>query len=252
MAKVLVTGGMGLLGSRLVPVLSARFHDVRVLSRHASPERVPSNVQAVVGDVRINEGLNEAVAGVDAVVHAATSPRRRATATEVEGTRHMLEAATRAGVPNFVYISIVGVGRHRFPYYQAKWAAEQLVEAAPGGWTIQRETQFHDLLDMFLGFPLFPSTHRMAFQPIDAGEVSERLAELIERGPSGRVTDLGGPEVLTVRQLCDARYDITSRRTRLLPVPRLGFLRDFDEGLQLAPDHKFGRITWSEWLSRRT
>jgi uncharacterized protein YbjT (DUF2867 family) len=252
MATVLVTGGTGMLGSRLVPLLLARGHDVRVLSRHRSQDRVSAGARAVVGDVRTAAGLNEAVVGVDAIIHAATNPRRRARATEVEGTGHMLEAATRAGVSNFVYVSIVGVDRHRFPYYRAKWAAEQLVEAIPGGWTIQRATQFHDLVDLFFGFRVFPATRHMAFQPIDVNEVSGRLADLVDKGPSGRVADLGGPEVLTVRQLRDTRREITGRRTTFVPVPSVGFLRDFDDGIQLAPDHRFGRITWSDWLSRPT
>lgn len=252
MATVLVTGGTGMLGSRLVPVLLGRGHEVRVLSRHRSQNRLPADARAVVGDVRTADGLSGAVADVDAIIHAATSPQRRAKATEVEGTGHMLEAAANAGVSNFVYVSIVGVDRHRFPYYRAKWAAEQLVEAAAGGWTIQRATQFHGLLDMFLGFRALPATRHMAFQPIDVDEVSGRLADLIDEGPSGRVADLGGPEVLTLRQLRDIRREITGRRTALVPAPAVGFLRDFDDGLQLAPDHRFGNVTWSDWLSRPT
>lgn len=241
-----------MLGSRLVPSLLARGHDVRVLSRHPTADRVPAGAEVVVGDVRTAAGLPGAVADVDVVVHAATSAQRRAQATEVEGTGHMLKAAADAGVANFVYVSIVGVDRHRFPYYRAKWAAEQLVEAAGRGWTIQRATQFHDLLDGFLGMRVFPATRHMAFQPIDVDEVSARLADLVDEGPVGRVADIGGPEVLTLPQLRDIRREITGRRTVLVPAPAVGFLRDFDTGVQLTPDHKFGRVTWTEWLSRPT
>jgi uncharacterized protein YbjT (DUF2867 family) len=251
MATVLVTGGTGMLGSRLVPVLLGRGHEVRVLSRHDAQRRLPADAQAVVGDVRTGAGLSDAVTDVDAIIHAATSPRRHARATEVEGTRHMLEAAAEAGVSNFVYVSIVGVDQHRFPYYRAKWEAEQLVEAAAGGWTIQRATQFHDLLDVLLGFRAFPATRHMAFQPIDVEEVGGHLADLIDRGPSGRVADLGGPEVLTVRQLRDIRREVRGRRTIVLPAPAVGFLRDFDDGLHLTPDHRSGVVTWADWLARQ-
>src|SRR5437763_1960170 len=101
-----------MLGSRLVPELVTRGHDVRVLSRAASPGRVPDGVRAVAGDVRTGAGLDGAFDGVDTVVHAATNPRRRAHATEVDGTRHVLEAATGAGVAHVLYVSIVGVDRH--------------------------------------------------------------------------------------------------------------------------------------------
>lgn len=251
MATVLVTGGTGMLGARLVPVLLGRGHAVRVLSRSPAPARLPEGAQAVRGDVRTAEGLREAVAGVDAVIHAATNPARRARATEVDGTRHMLHAAQDAGVANFVYVSIVGVDNHRLPYYKAKWAAEQVVEACPGGWTIQRATQFHALIEMFFRQAVFPATRQMAFQPVDAGEVSARLAELVDQGPCGRAADFGGPEVLSVRELCRIREEVTGRRTRVVPVPRVAFFRDFDDGRHLAPDHKQGQVTWRDWLSRR-
>ena len=252
MATVLVTGGTGMLGSRLVPVLLARGHEVRVLSRHLTERRLPAGATAAVGNVRTAAGLDEAVADVDAIIHAATSPQRRAKATEVKGTAHMLEAAANAGVSNFIYVSIAGVDRHRFPYYRAKWEAEQLVEAATVGWTIQRATQFHGLLDKFLSLRAFPATRNMAFQPIDVDEVSRSLADRIDEGPSGRVADLGGPEVLTLRELRNIRREITGRGSALVPAPAVGFLRDFDDGHQLAPEHRFGTVTWPDWLSRPT
>jgi uncharacterized protein YbjT (DUF2867 family) len=252
MVSILVTGGTGMLGSHLVPLLVARVHQVRVLSRHATLAAASCGATAAVGDVRMGAGLHEAVAGIDTVIHAATNVRRRAEATEVNGTRHVLEAATNAGVRHVIYMSIVGVDRHRFPYYKSKWAAEQIVEAAPVAWTIQRATQFHDLIDRFMGLRIFPATRSMAFQPIDVSEVSERLAGLVDEGPAGRVPDLGGPEILPVRVLSDIRLRVTGARTVVLPVPRLGFLRDFDDGVHLAPDNRYGRTTWRDWLSQGT
>jgi uncharacterized protein YbjT (DUF2867 family) len=203
----------------------------------------------VQGDVRTGEGLGGATADTDVVVHAATSARRRARATEVDGTRQMLAAATAAGA-HFIYVSIVGVDRIGFPYYRAKWAAEQLVEAADR-WTIQRATQFHQLLDSFLAMRLFPATKHMAFQPVDPGEVSDRLVDLVDAGPSGRVEDFGGPEVVPLRQLNATRRAVTGRRAFILPAPPVGFLRGFDEGHHLCPDGGRGLITWESWQRSR-
>jgi uncharacterized protein YbjT (DUF2867 family) len=251
-SDVLVTGGTGVLGARLVPLLAARGHDVRVLTRRTWPSGLAAGAMAVPGDVRTGSGLEEAVAGVDVVIHAATSSPRRARATEVGGTRHMLEVAHAAGVRHFVYVSIVGVDRHRLPYYEAKREAERLVEASPVGWTIQRATQFHDLLDRVLGFGVFPTTRRMAFQPVDPAEVAVRLADLVEARPTGRAPDFGGPQILTMDQLGSTRRRLTGRRTVLIPVPRFGPLRDFDDGHHLAPGHMVGHTTWSDWLARRS
>ena len=150
-----------------------------------------------------------------------------------------------------IYVSIVGVDRHRIPYYKAKWEAEQMVEVSGARWTIQRATQFHDLLDSFMALPVFLRTRHLAFQPVDAGEVSARLADLVDAGPSGRAPDFGGPEVLSVRELADARRRLVGRAPRLVPVPAVWALKDFDAGHHLCPDHRDGTVTWSEWLRQR-
>jgi hypothetical protein len=102
---------------------------------------------------------------VDAIVHAATSPSRRAKSTEVEGTRNIRDAAVAAGAPHLLYVSIVGVDRFSVPYYKAKRAAELVVEQMEGAWTVQRITQFHDLVDRFFGLGAFPRTRSLSFQP---------------------------------------------------------------------------------------
>jgi hypothetical protein len=88
----------------------------------------------------------------------------------------------------------------------------------------------------------------MSFQPVDPGEVSVRLAELAEAAPAGRAPDFGGPEIRGIKELARARRQITGRNARLIPMPLVGPLADFDRGLHLAPDHRDGRITWEEWL----
>jgi len=204
-------------------------------------------VEAVAGDILDRESVVAAVRGMDVVIHAATSPYPRGQRTEVEGTRHVIDAAATTGA-HVVYVSIVGVDRHRFPYYKAKWQAEQLVEASTSGWTIQRATQCHDMLDMFLGMPVFIRTPHLAFQVVDPGEVAQRLAHLVEAMPQGRVDDFGGPEIVPIQTLAAERQRITGRRSRLFRVQRIGFVRDFDDGKHLCPNHRVGRITWRDWL----
>jgi uncharacterized protein YbjT (DUF2867 family) len=221
-----------------------------VLSRSASPA-VPAGASAVRGDVRTGTGLKAAVEKVDAVVHAATSPFWRARSTEVDGTRRVRDASVTAGVPHFLYVSIVGVDQFSIPYYRAKWAAERVVEQAGGGWTVQRITQFHDLIDRLLGARVFPGTADLSFQPIDVDDAGRRIADLLDAGPQGRADDIGGPEVLSARELRDQRRAVTGRRALLVPTPAIGPLRGLVAGRHLAPGARFGTRTWGQWLSEQ-
>jgi uncharacterized protein YbjT (DUF2867 family) len=245
MGTVLVTGGTGVLGSSLVPKLAARGHDVRRLSRHAT------GADAVRGNVRTGEGIDAAVAECEVVIHAATSGRFteqwRARATEVEGARHVSDAAKRHDA-HLIYVSIVGVDTHRLPYYKAKWEAEQIVEGSGAKWTIQRATQFHNLLDRILGYRIAPIPRRTPFQPIDGGDVADVLVNLVDAGPSGRAPDVGGPQVLTIKGMSDIRRRVTGKRAVLLPVPAVWLVRDFVDGKHLCPERSVGKVTWEEWL----
>ncbi len=245
---VLVTGGAGNLGRHVSRELLRRGHDVRALV-HRSVDVEPG-ATVVKGNVVTGKGIDVAVAGVDAVVHTATRPGRRAAKTEVRGTETVLEAAVRADA-HFVYPSIVGVDRHRFSYYDAKWEAEGVIEASGTRWTIQRTTQFHELIDRYLSAVISPQVPGLAFQPVEVSEVAARLADLVEAGPAGHAPDFGGPELLGVKTLARQRHEITGRRSRLVRVPRVAAMRDFARGVHLSPEHRDGTITWSDWLERR-
>jgi len=125
------------------------------------------------------------------IVHCATG------LGDVAAARHLIAAARRAGRPHLAYISIVGVDRIPFGYYKSKLAVERQVESSGLPWTVLRATQFHDLIlggcQALAGVPVMLVPGRVAFQPIDAGEVAGRLAELAAGPPAGRVPDMGGP-----------------------------------------------------------
>lgn len=242
--RVAVTGGTGTFGSYLVPALTEAGHEVVVVSRRL-PTGHPHEVR--VASVATGEGLAAAFEGMDAVVHAATSPAR-ARQTEVDGSRNVIAAA---GGRHVAYLSIVGVDRHRFPYYRAKLAGEEVIGTAPAH-TILRATQFHDLLDWWLTLRIFPKTPRMAFQLIDARLVARRLVELLEAGPGGRAADIGGPEVHGIEYLAATHRDRAARTARLIRAPRWGFLADFDAGLHVDRQTAVpGGRTWLEFLEDR-
>ena len=214
--RVLITGGSGELGVQLGRVLVDRGHEVTAASRSARPS---SDAAAVQLDLRTGAGL-DAVAGHDTIVHLASDPFR-AQEVDVEGTRRLVEAATVAGVDHLLAISIVGIDDHPHPYYRAKVEMERIVEEGDVPWTILRATQFHSLiprfLDMLPAVGLVPVPPGVDLQPIDVAVVAERLADLVESGPSGRVADLGGPEVVPLGKM--VKDVLRARRLHRLVVP---------------------------------
>jgi uncharacterized protein YbjT (DUF2867 family) len=242
---ILVTGGTGTLGRVLVDRLRATGTDPRVLSRHPGPGRI-------VGDLATGAGIDDAVRGATVIVHCATS-RRGDTAT----TRALLDAARRGGAhPHLIYVSIVGVDCVPLGYYRQKLAVERLVEAAGLPWTIQRATQFHDLLARLFATmarsPVLLALAATSFQPVDVHDVADRLVQLVAGAPAGRATDLGGPQVRPMTDLAHAWLTATGRRRAVVPVYLPGSVaRGYRSGGHLTPDHAEGRITFEQYLANR-
>lgn len=252
MARVLVTGGTGTLGTPLVARLIAQGHDVRVFSRRTDP-LLPAGATAVRGDLASGQGIGVAVDGVDVIAHCASSPFRRVKATDVEGTRRLLDLAADEGVGHVVFVSIVGVDRNPFPYYRRKLEAEQVVEASVVPSTIVRAAQFHDLIAAPLALagrlPVAVVPRGFRFQPVDAGDVADRMAELVGGRPSGRVRDFAGPEVRAIEDLAASWLRHHGRQRRVVGVPIPGrAAAAFRAGAQLAPDGDRGRVTFEQFL----
>jgi uncharacterized protein YbjT (DUF2867 family) len=246
MTSILVTGGTGTLGSLVSDRLRERGHEVRVLSRHAKPYAV---------DLRDGSGLDAAVEGVDAIVHCASSPR----GGDDRAAAHLLAAARRASVPHLVYISIVGVDRLPLGYYRVKRKVERMIEEAGEsgqGWTVLRTTQFHDLVLRLLAaaarLPVLSLPSGVSLQPIDAGEVADRLAELAVGAPAGRVDDMGGPQIRPLADLARAYLHATGRRRPIVPVRLAGkAYAGYRSGAQLTPERAVGKVTFEDFLAQR-
>jgi uncharacterized protein YbjT (DUF2867 family) len=242
---ILLTGGTGRLGRHVAETLRSRSLDHRILSRRPGDGHV-------VADLDTGEGLAAALAGVDTVVHLATSRSK-----DIGHTRRLLDAmagAADGGTPaHLVFVSIVGVDRIPFAYYRDKVASEQAIEASGVPFTIIRVTQFHGFvtealdaqrrLPVTLGLPV-------SAQSIHMPEVAERLADLAAAGPSGRVADLGGPEQLTFREyagLWQAKRGIRRPIWALrLPGRIVGAFR---AGHHMSGLPGAGKVTYAEYLA---
>jgi uncharacterized protein YbjT (DUF2867 family) len=251
MKQTLVTGGTGTLGREVVAQLLDAGHEVRVVSRRAWPASGLAPVPSMAVDLRSGEGLDAAVAGVDAIIHCATSARG-----DVKAARNLIAAARRANVPRLVYVSIVGVDRVPLRYYRAKFEVERLIQHSGLEWAILRTTQFHDLVlrlaKASARSPVMIVPAGTSIQPIDAGEVAGRLVELATTARAGRVPDIGGPQVRSARDLARAYLRASGRHRLVLQVrlPGAAF-RGYRQGDHLAPDRAVGRVTFEEFLAER-
>jgi uncharacterized protein YbjT (DUF2867 family) len=256
MTRILITGGAGGLGRELTPRLQqAAGQVVRVMSRRPRPAALAPGLEWVQADIETGAGLTDALAGVDVIVHCASSPARRTKAIDVDGTRLLVEAARGAGVKHFIYVSIVGIDRIPYAYYQHKLAAEGVVRAGGVPYSILRATQFHSLIDYGLRavtkFPLAFTFTDFKFQTIDTAEVAVRLCELAAAPPAGLLPDMGGPEVMTLAEMARAWCQVRAQPYRLLRLPLPGKVaHGFRNGYNICPDHRDGAVTWAEWLQR--
>lgn len=254
MSTVLVTGGTGGLGSQVVTRLLHGHHRVRIMSsRPSSPQ---SQGVRVYGDMASRAGLHEAVAGVDAIIHCATS-LKDTQGVDVEGTRALVAEAKESGLPHLVYISIVGIDSSDFSYYQKKYKAEQIVPQSGLPWSILRATQYHSFAQFIIESLLAESQTEVKvpagvrMQPIDSGEVADRLVAIAELGPLNHTAEFGGPQILTIEEMTQVYLQSRGRkasvRAELSSDPMFSAL---SSDAILTPNHATGLMTWKEFLDR--
>jgi uncharacterized protein YbjT (DUF2867 family) len=253
--RILVTGGTGHLGREVVRAALDTGHEVRVTSRRPHTDRVDERVDWAVMDLGARTGFQEALRGVDVVIHAASDPSNART-VDVDGTKWFAEQARDEGVSHFVFVSIVGVDRIPFPYYRRKLETERIIAEAGVPHSILRATQFHNFVDALLEkagrFPLvLPLPRGFHAQSVAIEDVAERLMQAVEAGPGGLLRDFAGPEPMTLADIAATWKAARGVRkpTLLLPVPGRSAAA-FRAGHNTAPDGDRGSIKWSEWLER--
>jgi len=258
-SPILVTGGTGTLGRRVLPLLMDAGCGLRVLSRngHDSSE----GIEYVTGDLRTDKGIEAAVEGVTTVVHCAGASKG-----DDVTTRTLVRAASHAGVHHLVYISVVGadrvpvvsrVDRMMFGYFASKLAAERVVAESGMAWTTLRATQFFDaflkVAQQMTRLPVVPVAAGVHFQPVDTEEVAAQLVALALGAPAGLVPDLAGPRISSMADLLRAYLRVRGRRRALVPVRFPGkAARAIRAGANLAPDRAVGKRTWEDFLAERS
>jgi len=191
--KIVVIGGTGLIGSKVVEKLKQNGHEAIA----AAPN---TGVNTITG-----QGLAEAMAGAQVVVDVSNSPSFEEQAAldffQTAG-RNITAAEVKAGVHHHVALSVVGTDRLQDSgYFRAKLAQEQLIKASPIPYTLIHATQFFEFLRQIAEFSVVDGSVRLPpvmFQPMAADDVASAVAKLALGEPANDVIEIAGPETFTL------------------------------------------------------
>ena len=243
--KIVVIGGSGLIGSRVVTLLGEAGHTVLA----ASPR---NGVNSVTG-----EGLSNALTDADVVVDVTNAPSWEPQAVLEffrSSARNLGKAEVAAGVRHHVALSIVGTDRMADnAYFTAKVAQEEAIEAAGVPYTIVRATQFMEFIGGIADFSTVAGTVRVGdglFQPIAADDIAAILAQVAVAAPLNGTIDIAGPDRAPFAQII-ARYLESIGDTRqVVTDPDARYYGGLVEELSLVPlgDARIGRIGLDQWF----
>jgi uncharacterized protein YbjT (DUF2867 family) len=247
--KVVVIGGSGLIGTKLVTKLRQLGHEVVA----ASPS---SGVNTITG-----EGLAEALAGAQVVVDVANSPswEDKAVLEFFEtSSRNLLGAEVAAGVRHHVALSVVGTERLLASgYFRAKMAQENLIKASPVPYTIVRATQFFEFVGAIAQSATDGQTVRLSpalLQPIVSDDVAAALVDVVVDAPLNGMVELAGPERLPLDKLVGRFLSATQDPREVVTDVHARYfgLELNDQSLTPGDNPRIGPTRFEDWLSHST
>jgi uncharacterized protein YbjT (DUF2867 family) len=245
--KIVVIGGTGRIGSKVVAILQQGGHEVVA----ASPQ---GGINSVTG-----EGLEQAMTGAAVVVDLANSPSFEAKAVleffEASG-RNLHAAESAAGVRHHIALSIVGADRSPDNgYFRAKVAQEKLVEASGTPYTIVRSTQFMEFLGGIADSATEGNVVRLSpglFQPIAADDVAAIVADVAVAAPRNAIVEIAGPERAPFDEVIARYLKAAGDRRAVVRDPEARYFGGRVEERSLVPlgEARLGRIAFEQWLRR--
>jgi uncharacterized protein YbjT (DUF2867 family) len=244
--KIVVIGGTGLIGSKLVEKLRKDGHEPLA----ASPD---TRVNTLTG-----EGLAGALEGAQVVVDVANAPAWDDAAVLdffQTSSRNLLAAEAAAGVGHHVALSVVGTDRLPEGYFRAKLAQEDLVKAGPIPYTIVRATQFFEFIGRIADSSTDGNTVRLSpalVQPEAADDVASTLADVAVGTPLNDTVELAGPEAFRLDELARrllSASDDPRQVTADVHARYFGVELD-DRSLTPGDDARIAPTRFEDWLSQ--
>jgi uncharacterized protein YbjT (DUF2867 family) len=241
--KIVVIGGTGLIGSKVVARLKRKGHDALA----AAPN---TGVNTITGD-----GLKEAMAGAQVVVDLANSPsfEDKAVLEFFETSeRNLLPAEAAAGVRHHVALSIVGTDRSDNGYFRAKVAQEKLIKTSGIPYTIIRSTQFLEFLRGIVASGADGNIVRISpglFQPIAADDVAANVADVALAAPRNGIVEIAGPERAPFNEFVARYLKAVGDPREVVSDPEARYFGGRVEEHSLVPlgEARLGHIGFDEW-----
>jgi uncharacterized protein YbjT (DUF2867 family) len=243
---IVVIGGSGFLGAKLVGALRDRGHEVLA----ASPR---GGVNSVTG-----EGLAEAIAGAGVVVDVTNPPSLDGDLAmeffQASG-RNLIAAGKAAGVAHHIVLSIVGVDRLAGGYFRAKLAQEELIRASALPYTIVRSTQFFEFIDQIVAHGTEGDTVRLPrayLQPIAGDEAAAALMDIALAAPSNDTVEVAGPAAIELVELASEWLSAREIPRTIVADPcALYFGAELEaRSLIPSPNARLAEETFADWLRR--
>ena len=244
--KIVVIGGTGLIGSKVVGKLKQKGHEAIA----AAPS---TGVNTITG-----EGLADALAGARVVVDVANSPAFESQAAmdffQTSG-KNLIAAEAAAGIKHHVALSVVGTERLQDSgYFRAKLAQEKLVKSSPIPYTLIHATQFFEFVRSIAQFSIVGDTVRLPpvlFQPMAAEDVATAVADAALAGPVNDTIEIAGPDTFTldepVRKVLE--YDNDTRRVIADPQAPYFGVKVSETTLVPGPNPRLGSTRFDWWLT---
>jgi uncharacterized protein YbjT (DUF2867 family) len=244
--KIVVIGGSGLIGKKLIPILRKRGHE-------AVPASPSSGVNTLTG-----EGLAQALEGADVVVDVSNAPSwEDAAVLEFfeTSTRNILAAEAAAGVKHHVALSVVGADQMPDSgYMRAKVAQEKLIKANRVPYTILRATQFFEFLGAIAG----PGTDTVRLpdapmQPLAADDVAAALADVAVAPPANGMLEVAGPESLSIAAFVGKALAASGDTRSVVADPQARYSGAALDDVGLRPrgaNPRIGPTRFEAWLNR--
>jgi uncharacterized protein YbjT (DUF2867 family) len=247
--KIVVIGGTGLIGSKVVDNLKALGH-----------EAVPASPRLGV-DTLTGKGLPEALAGASVVVDVSNSPSFEDSAVMsffTTSTTNLLTAEQNAGVGHHVALSIVGIDRSPDNgYFKAKIAQEKLIEQGPIPYTIVRSTQFMEFVDGIADSATTGNEVHMApvaFQPIAAEDVARAVTDVAVAPPVNGRVEIAGPDRLRFDDVIGRKLSVRNDPRVVVSDPNAIYFGSVPSEDSLVPLNgaRLGAIHYEDWLKLPT